>query len=58
MIDHDATDVHIQVKGNSIEVTIEDSLIGHTPQVHSSLSVEGAINIIRNHLSYDPNEMK
>ena len=55
MIDHDATDVHIQVHGNSITVIIEgdDSPIGGTPQVHSSLSVEGVINIIRSHLSYD-----
>jgi len=58
MIDHDATDVNIQVKGNSITVTIEDHLIGGEPHVHSSLSVEGVINIIRNHLSYDPTDMK
>lgn len=58
MIDHDAADVNIQVKGNSITVTIENHLIGGYPQVHKSLSVEGAIEVIRKHLSYDPTEMK
>lgn len=54
MIDHDATDMHIQVHGNTIEVTIEDHLIGGEPVVHTSLSVEGVLTIIREHLTYDP----